>query len=72
MLESLSGIFEQIMGGDETVREKAIVYVSVSLMDMRHKLFIPNEDNERFLVECIKKVQREKPQYIIEGILDYK
>lgn len=59
-VEALSGIFDQIMGGDESVREKAIAYVSVSLMDMRHKLFIPNEDNEKFLVECIKKVNREK------------
>ena len=53
---ALAGIFDQIMGEDETVRDKAIEYVSVSLMDMRHKLFIQCEDNEKFLVELVKKV----------------
>ena len=40
----------------EAVREKGIEYVSVSLMDMRHKLFIPSVENEQFLVELVKKV----------------
>ena len=44
------------MGEDDGVREKAIAYVSVPLMAMKHKIFIPNQDNEKFLVECIKKV----------------
>ena len=45
------------MGDDDSVREKAMDYVSVSLMDMRHKLFIPHEENEKFLVELIRKVR---------------
>ena len=53
---ALSGIFNQILGEDEAVREKAIEYISVSLMDMRHKLFIPSEENEKFLLELIRKV----------------
>lgn len=53
---ALSGIFDQIMGGSDGVREKGIEYVSVSLMDMRHKLLIPSVENEQFLVELIKKV----------------
>lgn len=56
MLDSLAGIFDQILGEDETIREKAIEYVSVSLMDMRHVLFIPKEDNEKCLLDLIKKV----------------
>ena len=35
---------------------KGIEYVSVSLMDMRHKLFIPSLENEQCLVELVKKV----------------
>ena len=35
------------MGGSDSVREKGIEYVSVSLMDMRHKLFIPSLENEQ-------------------------
>ena len=45
------------MGDDDSVREKAMDYVSVSLIDMRHKLFIPHEENEKFLVELIRKVR---------------
>ena len=56
LAEALVGIFDQIMGDDETVREKAIAYVNIPLMDMRHILFIPKEENEKFLVECIRKV----------------
>lgn len=54
---ALSGIFEQIMGDDETVREKGIEYVCTSLSSMRHKLFIPHPENEKFLLELIKKVK---------------
>ena len=43
-------------GEDETVREKAIEYVSTSLMSMRHKLFLTNPDNEKHLLTLIKKV----------------
>ena len=53
---ALIGIFDQILGEDETLREKAIEYVSVPLMDMRHVLFIPKEENEKCLLELIKKV----------------
>ena len=38
------------------MREKGIEYVSVSLMDMRHKLFIPSLEIEQCLVELVKKV----------------
>uniref|UniRef100_A0A1X7SWQ5 Apoptosis inhibitor 5 n=1 Tax=Amphimedon queenslandica TaxID=400682 RepID=A0A1X7SWQ5_AMPQE len=53
---ALIGIFDQILGEDETLREKAIEYVSVPLMDMRHVLFIPKEENEKCLLELVKKV----------------
>ena len=56
VLGALQGMFDQIMGGDEAVREKGIDYLRTSLMDMRHKLFIPSKENEVFLVEQIKKV----------------
>ena len=47
------------MGGeDERVREKAIEYVSSSLMSMRHILFIPHPQHERHLVIHVKKVCR--------------
>ena len=46
----------QVAGEDEGVREKAIEYVSTSLMSMRHILFIPHPDNEKHLVAHIKKV----------------
>ena len=38
------------------MREKAIEYVSTSLMSMRHILFIPHPDNEKHLVAHVKKV----------------
>lgn len=43
-------------GEDEAVREKGIEYVSTSLLSMRHKIFLTNPDNEKFLVEQIKRV----------------
>ena len=46
----------QVAGEDEGVREKAIEYVSTSLMSMRHILFIPHPDNEKHLVAHVKKV----------------
>ena len=54
---AIAGIFDQICGEDEAVREKGIEYVSTSLVQMRHKLFIPHPENEKFLVEMIKKVR---------------
>lgn len=53
---ALTGIFDQICGEDEAIREKGIEYVSSSLVQMRHKLFIPHPENEKFLVDLIKKV----------------
>ena len=53
---ALAGIFDQICGEDEAIREKGMEYVSTSLVQMRHKLFIPHPENEKFLVEMIKKV----------------
>ena len=53
---ALAGIFCQITGDDEGVREKGMEYVSTSLMSMRHRLFIPHQENEKFLLEQIKKV----------------
>ncbi len=53
---ALAGIFGQIMGDDEGVREKGIDYVCISLPSMRHKLFIPHPDNEKFLLGLIQKV----------------
>lgn len=55
--QALTGIFDQLCGEDDGVREKAIDYVSTSLMSMRHKLFIPHPENEKFLLELIKKVE---------------
>ena len=54
---ALSGIFDQVCAGDEAVREKAIEYISTSLMSMRHKLFISHPENEKCLLELIKKVE---------------
>ena len=53
---AIAGIFDQICGEDEAIREKGLEYVSTSLVQMRHKLFIPHPENEKFLVEMIKKV----------------
>ena len=53
---ALLGIFGQIQGEDESVREKGIEYVCSSLPSMRHKLFIPHPENEKFLLERIQKV----------------
>ena len=53
---AMAGIFDQICGEDESIREKGLEYISTSLVQMRHKLFIPHPENEKFLVEMIKKV----------------
>ena len=39
--------------------------MSVSLMDMRHVLFIPKEDNEKCLLDLIKKVMLAVPVIIM-------
>lgn len=52
----LAGVFSQIAGEEEGVRGKAIEYVSSSLMNMRHKLFLPHVENEKYLLQQIKKV----------------
>ena len=52
---ALVGIFDQIMGEDETIREKGLKYVTGPLIDMRQKLF-DNLDKEKFLLNLIKKV----------------
>lgn len=53
---ALVGLFDQIMSDDETIREKGIQYVCGPLMDMRQKLFVKQPDNEKTLLELIKKV----------------
>ncbi|CAI7992048.1 Apoptosis inhibitor 5, partial [Geodia barretti] len=53
---AMDGIFSQVGGEDEGVREQAIDYVSSSLMSMRHILFIPHPENEKQLVRHVKKV----------------
>lgn len=53
---ALVGLFDQIMGEDETIREKGLEYVTGPLMSMGHKLFIEQPENEKFLLELIKKV----------------
>lgn len=53
---ALTGIFDQITGEDETIRERGLEYISGPLMNMRHKLFIQHPDNEQYFVELIKKV----------------
>ena len=50
---ALIGMFDQIMGEDETIREKGLEYVSGPLM-MNRKLF--NPEVEEFLFKQIKKV----------------
>jgi hypothetical protein len=50
---ALIGIFDQIMGEDETIREKSLEYVAGPLM-MKKELF--NPENEKFLLEQIKRV----------------
>ena len=62
---AIAGIFSQIVTEDEggremNIREKGIEYISTSLMSMRHKLFLNNPENEKFLLEQIKKVRRER------------
>lgn len=51
---ALIGLFDQIMGEDETIREKGLAYVSGQLMMMKKKLF--NPEIEEFLFKLIKKV----------------
>ena len=46
----------QVAGEDEGVREKAIEYVSTSLISMRHILFIPHPENEKHLLSHVKEV----------------
>ena len=54
---AMVGIFDQIMGEDETIREKGIEYICGPLMSMRHKLFLGHPENEQYLLELIKKVR---------------
>ena len=54
---ALAGVFEQVSGEDEAVREKALEYVCGPLMSLRHKLFLPHPDNEKALLQLIKKVR---------------
>ena len=53
---SLIGIFDQIMGEDEIIREKGLEYICGPLMAMKHKLFSKNEGLEEVLFELVKKV----------------
>ena len=55
---ALEGIFDQIMGEDETIRQKGLDYVCGTLMNMRQKLFDSHPENEEFLLVLIKKVHK--------------
>ncbi len=54
---ALVGIFDQIMGEDENIREKGFEYISGPLMTMKHKLFNQHPEVEEFLYGLIKKVR---------------
>ena len=60
---ALVGLFDQIMSDDESVRDKGIKYVSGPLMDMRQKIFVRQPDNEKCLLQLVKKVG---PTYCLE------
>ena len=62
---ALVGLFDQIMGEDETIREKGLEYVTGPLISMRHKLFIEQPENEKFLLQLIKKVVFNISSYLI-------
>lgn len=53
---ALEGIFDQIMGEDEAIRQKGMEYVCGTLMSMKHKLFDSRLENEECLLLLIKKV----------------
>ena len=53
---ALVGIFDQIMGEDENVREKGLEYVCGPLMTMKHELFNQQPEIEKFLFMLVKKV----------------
>ena len=53
---ALEGIFDQIMGEDETIRQKGLEYVCATLMTMKNKLFDSHSENEEVLFNLIKKV----------------
>lgn len=53
---ALIGIFDQILGDDETIREKGLQYVCGPLMAMKKKIL--NPEMEKFLFNLIKKVSR--------------
>ena len=53
---ALEGIFDQIMGEDEAIRQKGMEYVCGTLMTMKHKLFHSHLENEECLLLLIKKV----------------
>lgn len=52
---ALVGIFDQILGEDETIRQKGIKYIDEQLITMKPKLF-KHPENEKTLLELIKKV----------------
>ena len=53
---ALVGLFDQIMSDDGGIREKGLQYVCGPLMDMGKKLFRNQPDNEKSLLQLIKKV----------------
>ena len=53
---ALEGIFDQIIGEDETIRQKGLEYICGTLMTMKHQLFDLHPENEEILLILIKKV----------------
>ena len=53
---ALVGIFDQIMGEDESIREKGLEYISGPFLNMQQKLFHQHPDAEACLFKLVKKV----------------
>eukprot|EP00898_Chlorokybus_atmophyticus_P006273 jgi/Chlat1/6647/Chrsp49S06144 len=53
---AITALFNQIITGEEALREKVLKYVQVSVLPMRVELIKPQADMERFFTDHIKKV----------------
>lgn len=54
LIGTLGGLFEQILKGEDTVRERAIKFLSTKLKNLSSELI--TKDVEEFLVEKSKEV----------------
>ena len=59
----------QVAGEDEGVSEKAIEYVSTSLISMRHILFIPHPEIEKHLLSHVKEVSCDGLSLLVSLVL---